>query len=191
MQVMRERPLCYVANSAEQELDRLAETIKQRLMMNQRVAIIVPQNRHVFGFKKALAERGIDVEIATGIRQAGQRVAPADFANTVPKIMSYYNAKGLTFDCVLLPRLTETSFGRKKGKARERLLFVGLARATQWVYMSTLANASLSEYRILEQAASNRHLVIQLDSQGGGLFSGGSSNEPEPDDEEDDDYSIL
>lgn len=37
-------------------MDRLADVIKQRLTMNQRVGIIVPQVRHVHGFAKGLAE---------------------------------------------------------------------------------------------------------------------------------------
>ncbi|MCA1600900.1 MAG: hypothetical protein LC776_04365, partial [Acidobacteria bacterium] len=62
----RERPLCFMASTADEEMDRLAEVIKQRQMKNQRIGIIVPQNRQVHGFAKGLANRGIQVEKAVG-----------------------------------------------------------------------------------------------------------------------------
>ena len=85
----------------------------------------------------------------------------ADFDNLTPKIASYHSAKGLTFDCVLLPRLCESAFRKFRGEARRRLLFVGVARATQWVYLSTIQSNKIDEFGDLKEAARNSHLVVQ------------------------------
>lgn len=47
------------------------------------------------------------------------------------------NITGLTFDTVLLPRLTPKSFPSMAPERIGRLLFVALTRATRWAYMST------------------------------------------------------
>jgi hypothetical protein len=43
----------------------------------------------------------------------------------------------LTFDTVLLPRLVRSSFPRISDSRIMRLLFVGITRASKWVYMSS------------------------------------------------------
>jgi len=90
-------------------------------------------------------------------------------------------AKGLPFDSVLLPRLTERSFPWVRGVARQRILFVGIARATQWVYLSTVNNYEISEMEILRRAEAEGHLVIQERDD----FR---AREEEP---EEDDFSVL
>src|SRR5204863_7591435 len=65
-QSVRERPLCFVASTYLEEMEQLGKIVKQRLMMNQRVGIIVPQVRQVHGFATVLAEQGILVEKSLG-----------------------------------------------------------------------------------------------------------------------------
>ena len=79
----------------------------------------------------------------------------------MPKIATYYSAKGLTFDSVLLPRLTESSFSWIEDSTRIRLFFVGIARATQWVYLSTVKGKEFSEIKIIHDAETNGHLTLQ------------------------------
>ena len=52
--------------------------------------------------------------------------------------MPYTSAKGLTFDTVLMPRLIPGLFANLGPERLERWLFVGITRATQWVYFSTI-----------------------------------------------------
>jgi superfamily I DNA/RNA helicase len=163
----RENPLFFVASSYEEELDRLARVIKQREMMNQRVGILVAKNNLVHSLAKALLERNVMVETAVSHSSKGRGEGQGStnrFDNTVPKIASYHSAKGLTFDCVLLPRLTEETFHRFDEPARQRLLFVGIARAMGWVYLSTVAGKEMKEIGLLEKAAASNHLVIQRGS---------------------------
>lgn len=182
---VRERPLLCVAQTQDAELDRLAEVIRQRLIMNQRIGIIVSRNQQLHGFAQGLEQRGITVEKA--IARGENTHNGVRFDNNTPKIASFHSAKGLTFDCVLLPRLTEHSFSRTHGQARERLLFVGIARATQWVYLSTVEGYEIGEMSIFEKAATDSALVIQRGDQ----FrpqAGGVTIKPE---KEDDEYSVL
>jgi hypothetical protein len=188
-QSVRERPLCFVASNYDEEMDQLATVIKQRLTMNQRVGIIVPQLKQVHGFAAGLGERGIHVEKALG-RKGGRSGArqQVDFDDMSPKIASYHSAKGLTFDCVLLPRLTESAFPRTRGQARHRIIFVGISRATQWVYLSSVQGSQISEMTILKEAAQHEHLVIQLANM---IDLFGMETERFSRNNEDDEYSIL
>ena len=107
-----------------------------------------------------------------------------DFNNNTPKIATYYSAKGLTFDSVLLPRLTESSFSWIRNDAiRKRLLFVGIARATQWAYLSTVTEKESSEFDILKKAERNGDLVIQYKDT---ISSGSYYKETE-----EDEFSVL
>jgi len=155
-QKIRERPLCFIAPSFEKEMDRLAEIVQQRQVMNERVGIIVPTNRQLHGFAKGLEER--DVKVEKAVRDDNES---CDFGNSVPKIATYHMAKGLTFDSVLLPRLTESSFSWIDDATRQRILFVGIARATQWVYLSMIKDREFSEFDVLLAAERDGHLVLQ------------------------------
>ena len=156
-QKIREIPLCYVAPDFQTEMDRLAEIISQRQVMNERIGIIVPTNKQLYGFAKGLDDRGVTVEKAVARSKDGA----CDFGNATPKIATYYSAKGLTFDSVFLPRLTESSFSWIEDSTRMRLFFVGIARATQWVYLSTVKGKEFSEIKVIHDAEKNGHLTLQ------------------------------
>jgi superfamily I DNA/RNA helicase len=156
-QKIRELPLCYVAPDFNDEMDRLADIVSQRQAMNERIGIIVPTNKQLYGFARGLDERGVVVEKAVPRTQDGG----CDFGNATPKIATYYSAKGLTFDSVLLPRLTESSFSWIDEATRQRLFFVGVARATQWVYLSTVKGKEFSEIKAIRNAETNGHLTLQ------------------------------
>jgi superfamily I DNA/RNA helicase len=147
----RETPLLYIAKDLEDEMDRLAEVLRTRLGMGERVAILTPRTRQMFGVAKGLGERGIDVET--------KRVL--DFTSNRPKVMPYPSAKGLTFDSVLMPRLTDKSFEKEDDERVERLLFVGITRAMKWVYMSSTDPNSLAPLDTLGEAEDAGSLEIQ------------------------------
>jgi len=156
-QKIRELPLFYVAPDFQKEMDRLAEIISQRQVMNERIGIIVPTNKQLYGFAKGLDERGVTVEKAIARNKDGG----CDFGNATPKIATYFSAKGLTFNSVLLPRLTESSFSWITDSTRIRLFFVGIARATQWVYLSTVKGKEFSEIKVIHDAENRGHLTLQ------------------------------
>lgn len=160
-QMTKERPLCFIAGNHEEEMDRMAQVVRQRQLMNERVGIIVTTNKLVHGFAAAMKERGIDLERAVPPKKHGMP-AEYDFGNDLPKIATYHSAKGLTFDSVLLPKLTGNAFGHIGADGlRRRMMFVGIARATQWVYLSTIKGMEIRELSLLEEAAAKKHLTMQ------------------------------
>jgi len=122
-----ETPLLYRMAGFDDEKQMLIEMVRLRVQKGDRVAALLPLKRQVFGFAKGMREAGLDVETQDDL----------DFGSDTPKVITYHSAKGLTFDAVLLPRLTASSFSVFSPKRIERLLFVALTRATRWVYLST------------------------------------------------------
>ena len=115
------------------------------------------------------------------VRKGG---TPPDFDSLTPIIASYHNAKGLTFDCVLLPKLVENNFQRVAGERRLRLLLVGITRATQWVYLSTVRGWEIRELDIFRRAAANRDLFIKEDAVSGPISKAPTASLPNHVDEE-------
>jgi superfamily I DNA/RNA helicase len=126
-QTERETPLWYEADDFDDEKRRLLDVLRLRLARGETIAILLPLKRQVFGFAKGLRDAGLEVETPDDL----------DFSTSLPKLITYHSAKGLTFDSVLLPRLVPGSFPRMSLGRIEHLLFVAISRATKWVYMST------------------------------------------------------
>jgi hypothetical protein len=160
---VKERPLLFLAPAFTAEMDRLAEVVRGRQALNQRVGILVANHRMVDRVASSLGARGIETEKPLppppAERPAGQPWLRFD--STAPKIVGLHSAKGLTFDCVLLPGLTLDAFGWMRQPLRHRLLFTGLARATQWAYLSTTEPGALPEVAILKAAAEDGLLTVQ------------------------------
>lgn len=186
-QCERERPLLYVAKNLDDEMDRLASIINQRQALNQRIGIIVPQNKHIYGLSEGLQKRGVAIEKAVPppARTRANGSTHVHFDNMTPKIASYHSAKGLTFDCVLLPRITGKAFGQFDDDLRRRLLFVGMARAMQWIYISTVETDKPRFFSLFKEAEQNKHLTIQSSS----ARSPGSQGAHYEEDEEE--FSLL
>jgi superfamily I DNA/RNA helicase len=131
----RETPLLYVARDFDDERARLIDVIKMRQNKGERIAILLPQNRQVAGFAMGLKEAGLEVEVRGERWRQEELAGPLDFTSDLPKLLTYHSAKGLTFDSVLMPRLVPRSF--EKVKSVDNMLFVGITRASKWVYLST------------------------------------------------------
>jgi len=143
-QVEKETPLLYYARDFDEEKSKLYEMVRERQLMNERIAILFATNRQVFGFAQGLRDAGIEVEIPPHhVKNKSQR--PHDFTSSRPKLMAYHSAKGLTFDSVLLPRLVPGSFRWLPGGEEkiETLIFMAITRATRWAYFSTQEDDSL------------------------------------------------
>jgi len=200
-QKVREKPLCYLAPSIDEEVDRLAEIVRQRQIMNERVGIIVSTNKILHDLARALEERGVEVEKAIKSDFFKTMEVVCNFDNSVPKIATYYQAKGLTFDSVLLPCIADRSFPWLQGVARKRILFVGIVRAMQWVYLSTIRGLSFEEMDILKEAESEGHLIMQYregfkfrkkrGEREEGEEERGEEDEEEDEEEPGDDFSVL
>jgi superfamily I DNA/RNA helicase len=155
-----EEPLCYVAPSEEKELLHLSRTVGQKMVQKHRVGILVPTDRLVHSLAKSLLDKGIEAEKAISVDAQNVIHQPYSFHNNLPKITTYSMAKGLTFDSVLLPRLTENAFSPFSPSQRRQLLFEGISRASVWVYLSTVRGDEFGEMEILRSAQSDGHLRI-------------------------------
>ena len=156
-QVERETPLLYHSTDFADEKRRLIEILRIRLAKGERIGVLLPQKKQVFGFAEGLRQAGLEVETQDEM----------DFSTDLPKILTYHSAKGLTFDTVLLPRLVSGSFPTMSNKRIERLLFVAISRATKWVYMSTKKG---SDFSILDRLSSPGHRQW-LTTQEGGVWA--------------------
>jgi hypothetical protein len=101
---------------------------------------------------------------------------------------TFFMAKGLTFDSVLLPRLTAKAYYYINRERMKRMMFVGIARATQWVYLSTVKGTEFDEMAVLREAAVQGHLTMQ-DGAGWGKPDTGSGDSGRK--AEDDEFSVL
>ena len=66
----RQTPLLYLARAFKDERERLIEVVRTRVDRNDRMAILFPTRRHVFGYAKGLGEAGLEVEVP---RQPGRK----------------------------------------------------------------------------------------------------------------------
>jgi superfamily I DNA/RNA helicase len=125
------------------------------LAKGEKIGVLLPQKRQVFGFATAFREAGLEVESQDEL----------DFSSNLPKVITYHSAKGLTFDTVLLPRLVRGSFSNMSDGRIERLLFVAISRATKWVYMSTQGGGTLEAIQRLVRHGRTEWLTIQESRQ--------------------------
>ena len=88
-----------------------------------------------------------------------------------------------------MPRLVSRSFTRESGDLIERLLFVGITRAMNWVYLSSTDPLTLPPLAEIWKAADSGSLAIQ---DGGGAVGVERSDQPANSDAPpDDDLTAL
>jgi superfamily I DNA/RNA helicase len=102
-----------------------------------------------------------------------ERDAPIDFATANPKLMTYHQAKGLSFDSVFLPRLNQSSFPGEMSKRIGHLCFVGVSRAVKWVYLSGNKQALIVPMQELGQTPERRFLETRISGEAVGLLDAG------------------
>ena len=159
-QKVKEQPFFYIAPLLEREIELMAETVQMRQSMNEKVGIIVPTDRLLHDTAEKLMKKRVRVEKVTERDAQNVIHEPYDFGTLVPKITTYQKAKGLTFDTVFLPRLVEDAFSNIQGEIRQKMLYVGITRARQWVYLSTVKGNEIKEVSILKAAKADGHLLI-------------------------------
>lgn len=127
-------PLFFLAASVKDEQEKIVEVVRDRMLLGERIGILVSNNAKVFSLANIFQAAGVEVEVHD--RKPHGNYRPLDFESDRPKILTYYGAKGLTFDTVLLPRLVRPSFLQASKEQLRKLLFVGITRASNWVYLS-------------------------------------------------------
>lgn len=124
----RELPIITTFDSTDAELDALALAIRDRAFANQSSAVLVADNRRLGRVVSGLQDRGM------ALRTRHNPSAGPD----APLALTYHSAKGLTVNAVFLPRLTSSAFKPYEPGLLQRILFVGITRATHWLWMGTV-----------------------------------------------------
>jgi len=155
----RQTPLLYYVHNHDDEMRRMIEIIKTRQQMGDKIAILFHFKKHLYGYAKGLEGLGIPVEVPKA--RAGSDYFQVDFNSDKPKILTFHAAKGLTFDAIIMPQLTKRWFQRLDEEQIERLLFVGITRATKWVYMSATESSQLPALQKLYPLEKEGSFTIQ------------------------------
>ncbi|MFO1262697.1 MAG: 3'-5' exonuclease [Rhodoferax sp.] len=163
LEMDRSRPLFYVADNFFDEAAHLIEMVKLRLSYGDSIAVLFPKQSQVHGFAKRFMEAGVDVKVQ-------ERDMPIDFSNPFPKLMTYHQAKGLSFDSVFMPRLNQSSFPGEMSKRIGHMCFVGVSRAVKWVYMSGNKQALIAPMQELGQVSARRFLESKISGEAAGLL---------------------
>ena len=174
----RSTPLLYLSAGFEDEKAQLIKMVRLRLAYGDTIAVLFPTQRQVHGFAMGFAEAVIEVSVQ-------KRDEPIDFSSPLPKLMTYHQGKGLTFDSVFLPRLDQASFYGAMQERIHNLLFVGVSRAIKWVFMSGTNGRLIDPLIELGKRDTNAFLEIQLAEGAGGMFGplNGSETAPSASDE--------
>jgi superfamily I DNA/RNA helicase len=146
-------PLLYQANALADERARLIEVLRERQIVDRTIAILFAQNRQVEGFARGLRDVGIPVETRKG---------GLNFGNSIPKLLTIHSAKGLTFETVLMPRLVSLSFSGWSDGWTQRLLYVGMTRATKWLYLSTVVGEEIPAIASVRRLAGLKPAVVTV-----------------------------
>jgi superfamily I DNA/RNA helicase len=179
----KQMPLLYFAHDGADERAQLIEMVRNRVDRNDRMAILFPTKRQVYGYAQALRAAGLEVEVPakpgakktpkTRKSSGGNELLSIDFTTPLPKLMPYPSAKGLTFDTVLMPRLVAGFFEHLTPDQLERWLFVGITRATRWVYFSTINDNRFMFLERFQELERKKQLVIKM---GMDLLGGSACN---------------
>lgn len=158
-------PTLYIARNPGDEWNHLADVVRREIQGSRRIGILLPTNHLVSQVFHNLDEAEVECDLVY------PRLAKeVDFNNLSPKLMSIHSSKGLTFDSVLLPHITSKEYTMHMSDALQ-LLFIGSARALDWVYMSVVDGKEPPEIKSILPLAKKGQLVIQRwddKSRGGG-----------------------
>jgi superfamily I DNA/RNA helicase len=138
-------PLIFRAPSATDEWDGLAAVALSEVKRSARVGILLPNNTMVHTVRLRLSDMGIAAD-----EVLASQPSYADFNDLTPKVLTIYSAKGLSFDTVLIPRLTKQVW-RSSPAPITKALFVGITRATEWVYLSTVMGLEPPELTCVDE----------------------------------------
>jgi hypothetical protein len=156
--VDQETPTYRVAKDWDDEIQAIAAVLRERRLMGHRCGVIVPTRMDVYSIIKKLKALGVEADAAMPSNNGGGSV---DFDSTVPKVSTYHSAKGLTFDSVLLPKLVKRNWEKFTAHFRRNMLLVGITRATQWVYLSSVQGYEMEETATLLQALAKGDLFMK------------------------------
>lgn len=94
------------------------------------VAILLPHNDDVMIASRLLNKLGLDHEL-----KYKYNYDTLDFTTPNPKIMTYHSAKGLQFDTVFIPNISESSTNPDHNVSDQKSLYVAMTRTCRLLYI--------------------------------------------------------
>lgn len=129
-----EMPFVFRYNSFEEELDSIITIVKNRRFED--VGIFYRNDHDVERAYNYFRNHNFNVEA----RFYGGKVDDLNFNSTNPKILNYYNSKGLQFEAVFMPNFSDT--GRTNSISDRNALYVAITRTYQSLYILHSENLS-------------------------------------------------
>jgi hypothetical protein len=124
-------PFYFEAQDDQTELRRLSEIVRERMLLNETIGILVPDVALGHDVAHGLKAHGLLVEL----EDAESFPAP-DFSSSRPKIFTYNQARCLNFETVLIPKLSISSYLTYSDSEILDLLTKVSDQATHWLYLS-------------------------------------------------------
>ena len=124
------KPPCFIGyNSLAEQISAIARIIKRDSLTD--VGILVPSNDMIPEISKMLNNEGINHEIRYNDKENWRQSKDTlDFSTSNPKLMTYHSAKGLQFETVFIPGVTEAyDDGARKS------LYVAMTRTYRGLYV--------------------------------------------------------
>jgi superfamily I DNA/RNA helicase len=175
----KETPTLYLAQYEREERERLIEVLRNRLIRGESIAILLPREDQLDAFAERLKDPRIVIKrLKCDVKNDGNANL-SDFADESPKLLSYENARGLSFDTVILPNLTTKTFADIPDLEIKRMLFTGITRATKWVFISALKDQMLPLLRPL--VALSAHGLLNIQQAATPNYQQNTYSESEPD----------
>ncbi|MFM7013211.1 MAG: hypothetical protein ACKO0Z_28410 [Betaproteobacteria bacterium] len=84
-----------------------------------------------------------------------------EFGDPRPKVLSYHEAKGLTFDSIFMPRLDTGAFTEHLLRRQLPLMFVGVSRAARWACLSTHAERMIPPVAAIVNGEVPEYMEVQ------------------------------
>lgn len=134
----KEKPVLYYAANAQDEKYKLIEVIRSRLIKGESIAILLYHQKQLHYFAELLKDPRLEIKkILSDIRTDGSQ-NKQDFSNDCPKLITFQDAQGTTFDTIIIPQLVTEAFPNISQVQLQKILFSAITRATKWVFLSTL-----------------------------------------------------
>lgn len=135
----KETPVLYYASNPQDEKNKLIEVMRNRLIKGETVAVLLPTDQLVNEFADSLKDPRLEVKKVLSPPRLDAVSNKTDFSDDCPKIMTFQNSRGLTFDTVIIPQLINNDYFKALSPAQvQRILFSAITRATKWLFLSTL-----------------------------------------------------
>lgn len=100
------------------------------------VAILLPHNDDVKLVSGILNDIQVNHELKYSDRNDYHNsIENLNFATTLPKVMTYHSAKGLQFETVFLPCVSELTNDDKRKISEQKALYVAMTRTYRHLYI--------------------------------------------------------